>query len=489
MEFRISNTFTDALTKLTNQEQKAVKTTVFDLQMDPSGNSLRFHKLDKARDKNFWSVSVNIDIRIIVHRSGSSLLLCYVDHHDPAYRWAASRKLEVHPKTGAAQLVEIEETVRKIEVPVYVQPEAAKIPTRPLKDYTDDFLLQYGIPEDWLDRLRQATEDELLELADRLPDEAAEAILDIAIGKIPSVPEPVAADTDPFEHPDALRRFRTIDNQEELRAALDYPWDKWTIFLHPAQRTLVEKDFSGPARVSGSAGTGKTVVALHRAVYLARKHPNSRILLTTFSDALANALTIKRNRLIAHEPQLGEQIEVRALNTIGQRLYRARGGKRQLVKPDRERAIILNEAKSIEQRFTDHFLVREWREVVDPWQLRSWETYRDVIRIGRKTRLPESQREQLWQIYRRVFDHLEQGNLITQAGIFQHLADLFSAPDQHSPFDFIVVDEAQDISVPQLRFLASLSKDRPNHLFFAVPAPSGSITEPATRSGVRQTGC
>ncbi len=90
--------------------------------------------------------------------------------------------------------------------------------------------------------------------------------------------------TNPFEHPDALRRFRVISNQEELERAFEYPWEKWTIFLHPAQRQLVERDYSGPARVSGSAGTGKTIVALHRAVHLARKHSDSRILLTTFSE-------------------------------------------------------------------------------------------------------------------------------------------------------------------------------------------------------------
>ena len=217
MVFRISDTFTGALAKLENHEQKLVKTKVFDLQMDPSGNSLRFHRLESVKDKNFWSVSVNMDLRIVVHRSEESLLLCYVDHHDEAYRWAAVRKIEVHPKTGAAQLVELVETVREIEIPVYVEKEAAKIPVRPLRSYSDEFLLQYGIPEDWLDRLQQATEDEILELVDRLPDEAAEAILDLATGTIPPVPTPVSADMDPFKHPDALRRFRTIDTAGRIK--------------------------------------------------------------------------------------------------------------------------------------------------------------------------------------------------------------------------------------------------------------------------------
>src|SRR6476620_8275975 len=123
MEFRIADTFTDSLARLTGDEQKAVKTTAFDLQLSPASTGMNFHKLDKAKDKNFWSVRVGSDIRLIVHRSEASLLLCYVDHHDKAYAWAERRKLETHPTTGAAQLVEIRETVKEILVPTYVQTE------------------------------------------------------------------------------------------------------------------------------------------------------------------------------------------------------------------------------------------------------------------------------------------------------------------------------------------------------------------------------
>src|SRR5258707_10318716 len=130
MEFRIANTFAASLPRLTGDEQKAVKTTAFDLQLNPANPGMSFHKLDEARDKNFWSARVNSAIRLIVHRSEASLLLCYVDHHDKAYDWAERRKLETHPKTGAAQLVEIRETVKEIVVPVYVQTETAA-PSKP----------------------------------------------------------------------------------------------------------------------------------------------------------------------------------------------------------------------------------------------------------------------------------------------------------------------------------------------------------------------
>src|SRR4051812_5638405 len=120
MDFLIADTFTDSLAKLTGDEQKAVKVTAMDLQLNPAHPSLNFHKLDAVRDKNFWSARAGSDLRLIVHRTDDRLLICYVDHHEPAYRWAERRKLETHPKTGAAQLVEIRETVREIEIPIHV---------------------------------------------------------------------------------------------------------------------------------------------------------------------------------------------------------------------------------------------------------------------------------------------------------------------------------------------------------------------------------
>src|SRR5436190_22415327 len=176
MEFRIADTFTDSLSRLTGDEQKSVKTTAFDLQLNPANPGMSFHKLDKAKDKNFWSVRVNKDIRLIVHKTQSSLLLCYVDHHDKAYDWAGRRKLETHPKTGAAQFVEIRETVQEIVVPAYVTAEKPKrsAAKKPLfAQLTDDVLLGYGVPTEWLKDVHGATEDTLFALADHLPSEAA----------------------------------------------------------------------------------------------------------------------------------------------------------------------------------------------------------------------------------------------------------------------------------------------------------------------------
>src|SRR5664279_3248761 len=151
MNFLIADTFTDSLAKLTGDEQKAVKTTAFDLQINLANSGMSFHKLDHAKDKNFWSVRAGSDIRLIVHKTDASLLLCYVDHHDNAYDWAERRKLETHPTTGAAQLVEIRETMKEVVVPVYVQTELVLAPLAPalkplFASTPNDELLGYGVP-------------------------------------------------------------------------------------------------------------------------------------------------------------------------------------------------------------------------------------------------------------------------------------------------------------------------------------------------------
>jgi mRNA-degrading endonuclease RelE of RelBE toxin-antitoxin system len=468
MEFRIADTFTDSLARLGGEEQKAVKTTAFDLQVNPANPGLQFHKLDNARDPNFWSVRVSRDIRIIVHRTNTSLLLCYVDHHDPAYQWAERRKLETHPKTGAAQLVEVRETVREIVIPSYIEAEQLELPKPFLfASLTDDELLSFGVPVEWLPDVRLANEDTVLELADHLPGEAAEALLEIATGGQPQVVTAIVAGSDPFDHPDASRRFRVMNNIEELERALDYPWEKWTIFLHPAQRQWVDREYSGPARVSGSAGTGKTVVALHRAVFLARANPDARVLLTTFSDALANSLRGQLRRLISNEPRIGERLEVHAMDATGRRLYESQFGTPHIASRDVIKELLAEAAAEVEGlTFSPHFLMTEWEQVVDPWQLDTWEKYRDVVRLGRKTRLPEKQRAALWTVFSSVQSQLNDRGLVTYSEIFSRLASWF-AEGAHSPFDFVVVDEAQDVSVAQLRFLAGLGADRPNCLFFA----------------------
>lgn len=470
MLFRISDTFQDSLAKLTTDEQNATKITVFELQANPAHPSIQLHRLDKTKDKGFWSGRVNHDLRVILHRQDDSLLLCYVAHHDAAYRWAERRKIEVHPVTGAAQIVELREVVREVGRIEFVDSAGPPVPATPAEplfsSVADDELLSYGVPQEWLGDVRAVTVDGLPELIDHLPPEAAEALFALATGETPNVAEATTA-VDPFEHPAARRRFMTIDGQEELRAALESPWDKWTVFLHPAQRDLVERNYSGPARVSGSAGTGKTVVAIHRAAYLADADPEARVLLSTFSPALAQHLKQKLRRLLVTRPRLLERIDVEALDELAERLFQTEFKRAPRVADPREVRSLLREAAEREGvRFSESFLFSEWDQVVDARQVRDWESYKTVPRLGRKVRLPESARAQLWTVFEAVLQQLDERNRQTLAAVYHSLAEALSKRS-HSAYQHVVLDEAQDASATQLRFLANLVADRPNGLFFA----------------------
>jgi len=462
MEFRISATFTDSLARLTGEEQKSVKTTAFDLQLNPVSPGMQFHRISRCKDPNFWSIRAGRDIRVIVHKTDASLLLCYVDHHDPAYAWAVKRRIERHPRTGAAQLVEIRETIREIEIPKYVETEIpAPAKPRLLALVTADELLGYGVPEQWIDEVLAVNEDTLFEVAERLPREAAEAVLDLATGVTPAKPVHTAEDIDPFSHPDAASRFRVMADVDQLRRALDAPWDKWAVFLHPSQESIVTGAFKGPVRVCGSAGTGKTIVALHRAAYLARQNPNARILLTTFSDSLAANLR-RRLKCLVGESEAANRIVVKTLPQVARTLL---GRQLELTSDAVIEELIAEASRDIDRPL--RFLMTEWSGVIDGWQVHTWDEYRDVPRLGRRTRLGEPQRRELWSAFEKVLARLRQLGRVTESMLLGDVSEKLADGSTHSLYDFVIVDEAQDISVSELRCVAALSTGTPAGLFFA----------------------
>jgi hypothetical protein len=282
------------------------------------------------------------------------------------------------------------------------------------------------------------------------------------------VPEPQPVAADPYAHPDAQRRFRVIENQEALEAALEFPWEKWAVFLHPAQRSVVERDFSGPARVAGSAGTGKTVVALHRVVRILRQDRDARVLLTTFSEPLANALSRKLKVLAADDPGLLERVTVASFRAIAEELHMlAFGRKAHIASRDLIRSLVLKaaEAEGV-TGFSEQFLLSEWRHVVDAWQVEDAAAYAEVPRMGRRLRLGARQRAVIWPVFERVRRTLKERGYLTPATMFTAVTAHY-AQQEHKPFSHIVVDEAQDLGVPELRFLAALAPEAPNALFFA----------------------
>lgn len=473
MNFLIADTFTASFNRLSGLDQKAVKASVFDLQMDPAGNGLRLHRIDKSKDPDFWSARVNRDIRLIVHKTGDSLLVAYVDRHDAAYAWAERRRIEAHPRTGAIQIVEVRERVEEFPPPLdIVAPKTAtgkekKVSRQALfSSLGDNGLLSIGVPADWLADVRAASEDGFFALAAHLPAEASEALLEYAATGRLVAPAPTPATTDPFAHPDAVRRIRLIADQSELEQALAFPWEKWGVFLHPSQRTLVERSFSGPARVAGSAGTGKTIVALHRAVRLARDNPNARVLLASFSQPLADAMAKK---LLVLAPATGgvvPRITTASFHGIAEQMYQLEHGGRPRIASDgvlRERLRAATASAKL-KGFSERFLLSEWTNVIDAWGLTSLDAYSTVQRMGRKSRLGPNQRARLWPVFQSVREALAAERFMTAAGVFADLADAL-AQRSVKPFDHVVIDEAQDLAPAELRFFAALAPAKADGLF------------------------
>ena len=353
---------------------------------------------------------VNDDIRLIVHRTASSLLLAYVGHHDDAYAWAERRQDRAAPDRPARR--SWWRSARRVEEIVVADAHAER--SQRLRRRRKPPLFA-DMPRGRAARLWRAgglagrraarpPRTRCFDLAAHLPQEAAEALLNLATGGQPALPPPAPADADPFAHPDAQRRFRVLTNVAELERALDYPWEKWTVFLHPAQRQFVERDYTGPARISGSAGTGKTIVALHRAVYLARANPEARVLLTTFSKPLANALQVRLRAPDRATSRRSPPASTWSRSPASATTLQPRGiGQPNIASPTLVEALLREAAAEVTgHRFAPQFLFGEWRDVVDAWQLRSWEAYRDVSRLGRKTRHRRAQRELLWAIFERV---------------------------------------------------------------------------------------
>lgn len=477
MNLIIASTFQSALSKLNNAEQKAVKLTVFDLHQNLASPSFQFHKIGNAKDANFWSLRVNRDIRLIAHKAKSSILIVYVDHHDKAYKWAEGRRIEVHPSTGVTQIVELTEVSRDArlsEVGRHGKRHLPDAPTAggkpenlPLSDLSAEEMLSVGVPENNIGELKNATEEQFLRITDHLPEEAAEALLEYILTGQLKLASNMGPTGDSFKHLDAQRRFRVVTDDEDITKLLDYPWEKWTVYLHPTQNELIKKKFSGPARITGSAGTGKTVVALHRAAQTIESDATAKVLLTTFSSTLSRALEYKLNLILGKERPVIDTVSVLPFGKVAEDLFTLTQGRRPNIASRDIIEMLLNQAKEefLQEDVSLRFLMSEWRFVVDAWQVDSLQSYGQVPRIGRKKRLGKRQRELLWPLFERVQSVLSDKQLQTSAMVFEKVTQHYNSRAV-KPYTHIVVDEAQDLGVAELKMIRALAPAQPNSLVF-----------------------
>lgn len=488
MQFIVAQSFMKQLKRLTEREQGMVSNTVLGLQYDPTAAKHNLHKVDG--NAGWWSAYVNGDLRIILRKQidgKSMMVICWADHHDAAYRWAKNHVLRQHPTTGMMQLVEIPEVVAKQEAAqgkatsprgANEQDARSTVPPCEKLGITQDDLLSYGVPELWVSSVLNAkTEDELLEIGEHLPPDAVDAVLKIAVGERPKISQLVEEapaqerTAKPFESEREKQSWWIVTDDQDLKDALNSTaWETWCVYLHPSQRAIAERNYKGVYRVSGSAGTGKTVVALHHAKHLLRTEPGAMVLITTFSENLAADLNYRVRPLM--RPRELERCDTRTFRAFGIETF-------DKIVPNHPRvldgdelkefvdAVVVDNRQSLPKGIHPEFVTSEFERVVDPRGLTTWESYRDALRRGVLRRLSEERRAALWKVFEAIRAKLRANNLMTTNEMFWELAARYKAePKRVRLYTHIVVDESQDLCEAELAFLSAYAQGKVG-LFFA----------------------
>ena len=476
----MADSFLEAFDRLPQGQRKKVREFLGKFRSDPMAASINYEQIHDTRDERVRTVRIDRAYRaVVLHpRTGADYVLVWVDHHDEAMAWAQHKEFAVNPVTGAMQVID----AHVVETLV----EQAPDPTpRALDEYTlfelfgDDDLLRTGVPAVLLPAVRALPSlDALDALKPALPAEAYEALFWVAAEHC-SIDEAIehagivaatGANADDLAgalaHPDSRRRFHLVESAEELDGILDEPLARWRIFLHPSQARLVERHFNGPARVLGGAGTGKTVVAMHRARYLARSvfaAPEDRILFTTYTRNLA--ANIRENLENLCGPEMA-RIEVVNLHAWAMQLLRQAGRPVTVAEEDEQRQCWRNAMEAAGAGWDEAFVRREWAAVVQAQGITGREEYLRASRLGLGTPLTRSQRAALWEIfaaYRRELDRLGR---VEWPDVIERARALLETGAITLPYRAIVVDESQDLDPAELRLLRQMVPEGENDLFF-----------------------
>ncbi|MHA6963451.1 UvrD-helicase domain-containing protein [Zobellella denitrificans] len=476
-----SEKYFESLLKLTPNEQSQANKSVMLFQQDPQHGGLHYEKLTAFKDSKLRSIRANQDVRIILAAAEKEdlYLMLYVDHHEQAYAWAAKRKVEINPNTGSVQMFTVEEQV--LDAP-------QTPPTEPAKPglfdaIRDRQLLQLGVPEAALPLVRSMRIEADLETAriqEQIPNDAYEGLFMLMAGAsfeeaynevVPAAPESV--DTDDFStalaRPESRATFTVAENEQALQDVLNQSIEKWRVFLHPAQRRLAEGVKNGPVRVLGGAGTGKTVVAMHRAKWLADHvaKDNDRVLFTTFTRNLALDIRQNLNKICSQETLA--RIEVINLDSWVMNYLKKQGYDYGLLADAQQERELWQQAYSEKPAGVDlelAFFREEWARVIQPQSVTTLDEYKKASRIGRGTRLNRQQRVDIWPIFER-FRHLLASNFLKEADdAYRDARNLIETkPELRPSLCAVVVDEAQDMGSQAFMLIRSLVSAGTNDLF------------------------
>ena len=480
----ISSDFLNAYSKIPRSQQKKAREFITRFQLDPTSHSINYEPIIHAKDERVRTVRIDLAYRAVVLHpdSGDVYLLLWVDHHDEAMAWAQNKMFEVNPITGALQVLDVEE----LESAGVVLGDTADVPKK-LEDYgifeafPDDDLLKTGLPRQLLPAIRALeTPEDFTALQAYLPVETFETLywaailgasIDQAIYEVGLAQAAGKVDTENIEvaldHPDSRRRFKVVENSQDLVEMLNAPLEKWRVFLHPTQRNLVIGDCSGAFRVLGGAGTGKTVVAMHRARHLASdvfNHHADRILFTTYTRNLARNIESLLASLCGPEM---ERIEVVNLHRWAVNFLRTQGIRLDIASDSEIENCWLNTFSAMGQgEWADPFIRGEWKYVVQQQGITDRQEYLRASRKGRRVPLTRPQRAKLWEIMEEYKRNLSGINKMEWVDLIRETRLYLAQNSISLPYRSVVVDESQDMHPEELKLIRQLVPEGNNDLFF-----------------------
>lgn len=449
---------------------------ILNFQRDPMSTGINYEPIHNARDKNMKSVRIDEFYRGIVLKpeKGNVYVLLWIDRHDEAYEWAKRHKVSVNAKTGSLQVFDA----------VYVEETVSYNPPAPVSeqyeiDYSHisrDEMMQIGVPEELYDLVIQIhTENQLDLLQGKIPPEAWEALFMIAAGETVSsilyereIDVTKDYNTEDFrvslERIDSKCYFKVSANETELSTALNSSMNIWRIFLHPSQLRIVERKNSGSFRVLGGAGTGKTVVAMHRAKRIAESitDPGKKVLFTTFTKNLA--LDIENNLRQMCSEEVFARIEVINLDAWVSRFFKKNNYKYTIIYETEKniwKTALCQRDNSL--KVPESFYLEEWKRVIQPQGIETLEQYKKAPRTGRGTSITRSDRIKIWPVFEEYRILL---NSVEKREINDAYRDaIVMLEDKTFPYVSIVVDEAQDMGPWAFKLLRAIKKPSPDDLF------------------------
>lgn len=468
----ISSDFLTAFARLPRSVQGKVTEFVNKFRNDPNSLGINYEKLVHGADNKICSVRIDDTYRGIVVRQKETgvYLLLWVDHHDEAYQWAAKKRCDVNPKTGAIQIYDVQTVVEERTVKV-----AASI----FACATNEQLLKLGVPEAQMEYVKSFTsKDEFYQAESAIPADAYEYLSWIAEGfpvdevlELCEEEQTAAEQADDLakalDMPVTLKSFVVVDGEDELRRIMAEPLEKWRVFLHPTQRKIVHRKYSGAARVLGGAGTGKTVVAMHRAKYLASKlDGQQKILFTTFTANLAADIRENLRKICTLEEL--RRIEVIHLDAWVNQFLKESGfsaeiGYDEEIDPLWEQAVLL---ANVDLPFETSFYEEEWNRVVIAQEALSMEKYIKATRNGRGTRLDRKKRMMVWKVFDNYQNLMKEKQVRDINTAMYESTKLLQAAGNRVGYAHIIVDEGQDFSDNAYRLLRALTgEEHENDLF------------------------